>query len=173
MSKIRGSNPDNTAAVCYRLAQPEAEALGLKLWDVQFVREGPTWYLRIYIDKEDDNVSIDDCVAMSRRMDKVLDEADPIKQSYCLEVCSPGMERELTRPEHFREYEGYPVLVRLHRPVDGIREFEGILAGFDDKNVTVQVDDDNTITFTKKEISSVRLIQDWDEVDYGGETENE
>jgi ribosome maturation factor RimP len=173
MAKKKGSNLGNTAAICYRLAEPEASALGLKLWDVRFVREGPTWYLRIYIDKEDSNVTIDDCVAMSRRMDKVLDQADPINQSYCLEVCSPGIERELTRIEHFEQFEGWPVAVRLHHPVDGKRDFEGILVDFDEKTITILVDEDTNCTFTKKEISSVRLIEDWDEVEYGGETENE
>ena len=98
-----------TAGVCFRLAQPEAAALGLELWDVRFVREGPTWFLRIYIDKNDGYISVDDCVAMSRRMDKILDEADPIPHAYCLEVCSPGIERELVRPEHFKSLKGTPL----------------------------------------------------------------
>ena len=102
MAKKKGGSPGSTAEVCYRLAQPEADALGLKLWDVRFVKEGSTWYLRIFIDREDARVSIEDCVAMSRRMDKVLDEADPINHSYCLEVSSPGVALKLTRPEHLK-----------------------------------------------------------------------
>ncbi|MDD2362041.1 MAG: ribosome maturation factor RimP [Oscillospiraceae bacterium] len=167
------SNPGNAAAVCFKLAQPVADRLGLLLWDVRFVREGPTWYLRIYIDKEDDDVSIDDCVDMSHRMDKILDAADPISQSYCLEVCSPGIERELTRPEHFARYEGQQVAVRLFSPVGGMREFEGILLGYDDTGITIETDDGNQRHFTKKETSAVRLIAEWDEDEYGGETENE
>ena len=90
--------------------------------DVRFLKEGAGWYLRVFIDREDGDVSIDDCVALSRRLDTLLDEADPISQSYCLEVSSPGMERELTRPEHFALCEGWPVVVRLIRPLeDGSR----------------------------------------------------
>lgn len=173
MAKKKGGSPGSTAEVCYRLAQPEADALGLKLWDVRFVKEGPTWYLRIFIDREDARVSIEDCVAMSRRMDKVLDEADPINHSYCLEVSSPGVERELTRPEHFEEYMGRPVIARLHRPVDGMREFKGALVGFDQNAITIKTDDGASRTFAKKELSSVRLAEDWDDFEYGGETENE
>ena len=92
-----GKPAGGVAAVCYALAQPVAEELGLMLWDVRFVKEGATWYLRFIIDKEE-GVGIDDCVAMSRRMDKLLDEADPVPQSYVMEVESPGIERELTRP---------------------------------------------------------------------------
>ena len=76
-----------TVAVCARLAQPVAEELGLVLWDVRFVKEGATWYLRYIIDKEE-GVSIDDCVEMSRRLNPILDEADPIPQAYCMEVSS-------------------------------------------------------------------------------------
>ena len=167
----------NTAAVCYRLAKPAAEELGLSLWDVRFLKEGAGWYLRVFIDREAGDVSIDDCVALSRRLDTLLDEADPISQSYCLEVSSPGMERELTRPEHFALCEGWPVVVRLIRPLeDGSREAAGILNGYEDGRITITTEDGATRSFLKKETSAVRLIDDelWDD-DYenGGETENE
>ena len=96
-------------AVCRRLAEPVAQELGLTLWDVRFVKEGASWYLRFMIDKPE-GVSIDDCVAMSRRMNPILDEADPIAHAYCMEVMSPGVERELTRPEHFAACAGMPVV---------------------------------------------------------------
>ena len=169
------SSGGNTAAVCYRLAKPVAEELGLALWDVRFVKEGATWFLRIFIDREDGDVSIDDCVAMSRRMDKLLDEADPVPQSYCLEVSSPGMERELTRPEHFALCEGWPVILRLIRPLeDGTREIAGILDGYEGGAVRITTEDGQARTFLKKETSSVRLMDDelWDD-DNEGETENE
>ena len=93
-----------------------AGALELLLWDIRFVKEGATWILRVVIDREDEPVSINDCVAVSRRLSPVLDEADPIPQSYCLEVTSPGADRELTRPEHYAYYEGYPVNLKFYRP---------------------------------------------------------
>lgn len=81
-----------------------AEELGLVLWDVRFVKEGATWYLRYIIDKEE-GVSIDDCVEMSRRLNPILDEADPIPQAYCMEVSSQGLNRELVKPAHFAAFE--------------------------------------------------------------------
>lgn len=106
------------------LAEPLARQLGLRIWDVRFVKEGADWYLRVFIDR-DGGVSIDDCVDLTRLLSPALDEADPIDQSYCLEVSSPGVERELTRPEHFEAYRGRAVTVRLIRPRDGQRDFTG------------------------------------------------
>ena len=97
MPKGKGGN---TVAAVWDIAAPIAEQLGLDIWDIRFVKEGADWFLRIFIDK-DGGVTIEDCENMSRAMDAPLDEADPIPQSYCLEVSSPGVERELTRDSHF------------------------------------------------------------------------
>ena len=94
------SKGGNTAAAVRALAEPIAAQLGLSVWDVTFTKEGAQWYLRIYIDKPD-GVDIDDCERMTRAIDPVLDEADPIEDAYLLEVSSPGIERELTRADHF------------------------------------------------------------------------
>lgn len=153
------SGRSGVAAVCYRLAQPVAQELGLTLWDVRFVKEGTSWYLRIIIDKEG-GVSIDDCVEMSHRMDPVLDEADPIPHAYCLEVMSPGVGRELTRPEHFEAFLGRPVITRLIRPLDGAREFTGTLAAFADGVVTLDGGDGQSRSFHKKELASVHVAED-------------
>ena len=99
------------------MALPLAQELGLSLWDVQFVKEGADWFLRIFIDKEG-GVSIDDCVDMTHAIDPVLDREDPIPQEYLLEVSSPGLERKLTRPQHFAAYVGKPVRARLIRPLE-------------------------------------------------------
>ncbi len=160
--KKGGAPSGGTAALVSRMAAPVAEELGLLLWDVRFVKEGAGWILRIVIDKEEAPVSIDDCVAMSRRMSALLDEADPIPQSYCLEVTSPGAERELTRPEHFAYYEGWAVAVKLYRPVDGEKEFAGLLRGYDGRTVTIEEEDGATRTFEKKDVSAVHAIEDWD-----------
>lgn len=148
----------NTVAVCRRLAEPVVAELGLSLWDVRFVKEGASWYLRFIIDREE-GVSIDDCVAVSRRMNPILDEADPIAHAYCMEVMSPGIERELTRPEHFDYCTGWAVVVRLIRPVDGVREFAGMLKGLADNRVTIETEDEE-LSFDRKEISSVHVIDD-------------
>ena len=146
----------NTVETVRQLVTPYAEELGLSVWDVRFVKEGADWFLRIFIDKEG-GVGIDDCVEFSHAVDKPLDEADPIEQSYTLEVSSPGLERELVRPEHFEKCIGRSVLVRLIRPVDGQRDFVGTLESYDECNITVITDEETGFTFTKKEASWVKL----------------
>lgn len=165
-TKGGGGSPGGTAALVAKMARPVAEEFGLLLWDVRFVKEGASWILRIVIDKEDEPVSINDCVDLSRRMSTLLDEADPIPQSYCLEVTSPGAQRELTRPEHFAYCEGWAVEVRLYRPLDGQREFAGLLRGFDGRTLTIEEEDGGVRSFEKKEVSCVRVIDEWeDELD--------
>ena len=128
----------STVSAVWEIARPIADSLGLRIWDIRFVKEGADWFLRIFIDK-DGGVSIDDCEAMSRAIDAPLDEADPIEQSYCLEVSSPGIERELTRPEHFEALCGQPVCIRLIRPDEtGKRELCGLLRGLDGDGVLLE-----------------------------------
>ncbi|MCI9272929.1 MAG: ribosome maturation factor RimP [Clostridiales bacterium] len=156
----------NTVQSVWKLAQPIAEDLGLEIWDVRFVKEGAEWYLRIFIDKPE-GVTIEDCEAMSRAVDHPLDELDAIEQSYCLEVCSPGLERELTRPEHFEKFEGFPVKVRLIRPMsNGEKEFSGLLGGLEDGIVTVTREEGEELSFSKKDAVFVKL-DDFDD-DFGG-----
>ncbi len=145
----------------WEMAAPLAAELGLNLWDVQFVKEGADWYLRIFIDKAG-GVSIDDCVDMTHAIDPVLDREDPIPQEYLLEVSSPGFERKLTRPEHFAAYLGQPVRAKLIRPLEnGSRLLEGILLQAEpDGRFQLQLDEETTVTLEKKECSSVNLIED-------------
>jgi ribosome maturation factor RimP len=150
----------NTVEVVRKLAEPIAAGLGLSVWDVRFVKEGADWFLRIFIDKPG-GVGIDDCEAMSRAIDKPLDELDPISQSYCLEVSSPGINRELTRPEHFAAYLNAAVQVRLIRPrEDGTRVLTGTLQDYKDGAITLRTDGGETIAFAQKDVSSVRLAED-------------
>ena len=146
----------NTVAVVWELVEPYAEELGLRIWDVRFLKEGADWYLRIFIDK-DGGVSIDDCVDMTHAINKPLDESDPIEQAYFLEVSSPGVERDLVRDEHFTAYVGEKIKVKMIRPVEGKREFSGVLESYDDGSITIRCDDESGITFTKKEASWVKL----------------
>lgn len=128
----------NTVAVCTELAKPIAEKMGLYIWDVRFEKEGSTWFLRYFLDKDTDGgININECEQFSRTIDPLLDKLDPIEQSYCLEVSSPGIERELTKPEHFAKYIGHLVTVRYIRPIDGIKEFDGTLEKFSDGVATV------------------------------------
>ena len=154
----------NTVDIVWKLAEPIAASLGLQLWDVRFVKEGATWILRIFIDKAD-SVTIEDCEAMSRAIDAPLDEADPIDQAYCLEVSSPGIERELSRPEHFERMQGQPVVLHLIRPdTQGQREKCGILNGYTDGVVEIICEDETVYTAAKKDLSSVTLVDTYDDI---------
>ena len=141
------------------LAEPVVAARGCELWDVEYVREGSDWFLRVYIDK-DGGVDIADCEAISRALDPILDEADPIPDSYIFEVCSAGLERILKRPGDFERFLGADVLVRLYRPKDGAKEFAGVLRSYDGGDVTITVGD-TPVTFTKAEVAQVRLRVDF------------
>ena len=133
------SKGGSTVSKVWVIAEPIARELGLTLWDVRFVKEGASWFLRIFIDKEG-GVTVDDCADMSHAIDKPLDDADPIDQSYYLEVSSTGLERELTRPEHFEIMNGRKVKIKLIRPLDGERELDGSLESFKDNVITLKKD---------------------------------
>ena len=138
-----------------QLARPVVERHGCELWDVEYVREAGEWYLRVYIDKEG-GVWIDDCEQISRELDPMLDEADPIPNSYTFEVSSAGAERHLKRPQDFERFMGEPVLVRLYKPRDGVKEFPGVLKGYENGSVTIDFNG-SEFTFEKNEIAVVRL----------------
>ena len=137
------------------LARPIVEARGCSLWDVEYVREGADYILRVAIDKEG-GVDIDDCEAVSRAMDPILDEKDPIAGSYHFEVCSAGLERALKRPGDFERFLGSPITVKLYRPYNGLKELPCILRGYEDGRVTVEAGKE-TITFEKSQVALVRL----------------
>ncbi len=154
----------NTVQRVEEIVKPYAEELGLSIWDVTFKKEGTDWYLRIFIDREG-GVSIDDCVDLTHAVSKPLDEADPISQNYMLEISSPGVERELTRDEHFEKYIGAPVMVRTIRPVNGVRDFNGTLIAYENRQLTVKLQDDTEVSFDKKDTSFVKL-DDFDIKDF-------
>lgn len=136
-------------------ARPVVEAHGCSLWDVEYVREGSDYFLRLYIDK-DGGVDISDCEAISRAVDPILDEKDPIPESYHFEVCSAGLERPLKRPGDFERFMGSPITVKLYRPLNGQKELPGILRGYEDGRVTVETGS-QTITLEKSQVALVRL----------------
>lgn len=154
----------NTVAKVAEIVTPYAKELGLEIWDIRFVKEGTDWYLRIFIDK-DGGVSIDDCVDLTHAITKPLDDADPISQSYLLEVSSPGVERELITDSHFEKYIGDSVMMRLIRPIDKVRDFGGILKNYENGLITVELADGEELTVNKKETSYVKL-DDFDMNDF-------
>ena len=137
------------------LALPVVEAAGCSLWDVEYVKEAGTWFLRVYIDKEG-GVSIDDCEAVSRPLSDALDQADPIEGSYTFEVSSAGADRALKKPEHFVQFQGSEVEVKLYRPREGRKEFVGLLRNYENGAVTLEIDGAQVL-FTRQEIALVRL----------------
>ena len=141
----------------WEFAEPLVQACGCSLWDVEYVREGGEWFLRLYLDKEG-GVDILDCEEISRKVSDLLDEADPIEGSYTLEVGSAGAERTLKRPADFQRFLGSPVLVKLYRAREGRKEFAGYLKGYDEAtgDVTVTVGSQDLV-FPKKETALIRL----------------
>lgn len=147
----------NTVEIVTELVNPIVEKMGLKLWDVRFVKEGASWYLRIFIDK-DSGVTIEDCEAVTRAVDKPLDDLDPIEQNYCLEVSSPGIERELIKDEHFDTFLGAPIMVKTIRPAEnGERDFKGTLVAHDKENITVILEDGEQTVIKKKGTVYIKL----------------
>ena len=136
-------------------ARPIVEAHGCELWDVEYVREGSDYFLRLSLDKEG-GVNIDDCEAVSRAVDPILDEKDPIPGSYHFEVCSAGLERVLKRPSDFQRFLGSPITVKLYRPRNGLKEIPCVLKAYDQGKLTVEAGKE-TITFEKSEVAQVRL----------------
>ncbi len=138
----------------FTLIKDAVEAQNVTLWDVRFLKEGASYYLRVFIDKED-GIDINDCTAVSHAIDPIIDEADPISQSYYLEVCSPGLERSLTRPEHFERFIGADIIVKLYKAYGGSKELKGKLIKYDG-GVEIETPSEH-IYFTQKDIVSVKL----------------
>ena len=138
------------------LAAPAIAEQGCTLWDVEYVKEAGTWYLRVLLDKEG-GVDILDCEAVSRKVSDLLDEVDPIESSYMFEVSSAGAERQLKRPSDFERFMGSPVLVKTYKNRDGRKEFAGILAGYEDGAVLLDMGGQAPLRFEKAEVALVRL----------------
>lgn len=148
----------SVAEKVYDLVKDTVESCGVSLWDVRFVKEGASHYLRIFIDKPD-GVGINDCTEVSHAVDPLIDEADPIDCSYYLEVCSPGTERELSRPHHFEYGLGKNVTVKLFKAVEGKKEFTGVLKSADG-DITIDTEN-GEITFSKGSFSKIFITENF------------
>jgi len=149
----------NIAGAVWDLIEPTAESLGYRLWNVEYVREGADMYLRVTIDS-DEGIDIDDCERMTRAIDPILDEADPIEDSYFLEVSSPGVERVLTTDEHFALMAGSEVELKLYRPIDGAKVILGTLVGRADGVIAVMTAEGEK-KFEAKAVAKVTTVYDW------------
>lgn len=139
---------------------PMMEELGFELVDVEYVKEGSTWYLRAYIDKPG-GINIDDCETVSRRLSDILDEKDYIDEAYILEVSSPGLGRPLKKEKDYKRSLGEEVEIRTYRMIDRQKEFTGILKEYDEKTVTIEEEGGNVRTFEKSDIALIRLAFDF------------
>ena len=161
----RGSNggkSKGTAAAVEALVTPVVEELGLRVWDVRFEKEGPDWFLRVYIDR-DEPLDMNTCEAATRAIDPVLDAADPIQQSYFLEVGSPGLGRKLTRDAHFEIVRGRKVSAHLIRPDEtGVRDVSGTLLGKEGADVLLEREDGTRFSVNEKDASYFKLCDDED-----------
>lgn len=144
------------------IVRPIAEEMGLILWDVTFEKEGPDWILRVYIDKDNEGVYIDECVDLSRAVDPLLDEADPISIPYNFEVSSAGLGRKLAKPFHFEKKMGETVLARLIRAENGVKEIKGVLKDYDNGFITIEKEDGTQVIVEQKNTSFVKLCDDED-----------
>ena len=143
-----------------QLLQPITDAQGVRIYDVEYVKEGSDWYLRAYIDK-DGGVTIEDCEAVSRAYSEKLDEADLIKDAYILEVSSPGLGRQLKKDRHFENSLGEEVELKLFEAVDGEKEFTGTLKAYDKDTVTIEAEGGDTKTFERSKLAVIRLTVDF------------
>ena len=140
----------------YDIALPIAEGEGYDIYDVEYVKEGPHWFLRVFIISED-GVNIDDCETISRALSTVLDEKDCISANYFLEVSSPGIERVLRQDEHFENAVGEKVKIKLYKEVDGVKEVEGELAEAEHNAVAVLFNG-SRIEIEKKNIAKANIM---------------
>ena len=148
----------NTAQTVFRLIADAVKAQGVDLWDVVFVKEGASHYLRVFIDKPG-GVDINDCTNVSHAIDPIIDEADPIDVSYYLEVSSPGLNRELKREEHFKAFIGSKITLKLFKALDGKKQISGTLIDYRDGPV-LQTEDKQQLSFSPQQISKALLNED-------------
>lgn len=150
-----------TEQTVFDMAAPIAEAQGCYIYDVEFVKEGAAWFLRVYADREDGGISLDECEEISRALSGELDKTDPIAQNYFLEVSSPGIERRLREPSHFERYTGETVDVGLYKPIDGEKHITAELAGFDNGIIKLLREDGSELEIKQSDAASVKLHFDF------------
>ncbi len=141
------------------ILKPIAQSAGVSIYDVEYVKEGSDMYLRAYIDK-DGGVTIDDCETVSRALSDRLDADDYVEEAYILEVSSPGLGRKLKKPRHYMQSIGEKVEIKTYKPIDGCKEFEGTLTGYDDGVINVDIDG-KAVSFNEEDVADARLAFDF------------
>ena len=159
-AKKRPSRPKNIADRVRDLLFDTVLAQECYLWDVEYVKEGADMILRVVIDSNE-GITLDDCERVSRAIDPILDEADPIENSYKVEVTSPGVERPLTRPDHFEACLGEEIEVRLYAPLNGEKTLRGILSAAEEKEFILTRENGENITIAKSAAAKVSTVFNW------------
>jgi ribosome maturation factor RimP len=157
---VLAKNDNKTAVIVRELLEKPINDLGYDVWDVEFLKEGSEWFLRITIDSEN-GIDINDCEKVHRAIDPLLDDADPIETAYHLEVSSPGIEREIKTEAHIEACLGWDVEVRFYAPIDGKKSICGILAGGDKKSVTIDVNDE-LIELEMSKVAQIKTVYNFD-----------
>ena len=157
---MKNNSGKNIASVVRELVTPVADEMGLFIWDVEFVKEGADKYLRITLDSEE-GININDCETFHRAIDPILDEADPISESYILEVSSPGIERELKYPEHIDACEGWDVEIKLYAPKNGSKQYRGVLLGYDEDGCIAISCGEERLSFKPEEVAKISTYFDF------------
>ena len=142
------------------LIKDKIEALGYKLYDVQYAKEGKDYYLRIFIDNEK-GIDLNDCEKVSNEINDILDEADYIKEQYFLEVSSPGVERVLRKDKHLEDQLNCEINIKLFKPLNGSKEYTGILKNYNDKEISIITNNKN-INIERKNISLIKSVYNWE-----------
>lgn len=142
------------------LIEPKVQELGYNLYDVEYIKEGKEYYLRVYIDK-DTGISLEDCELVSNNINELLDHADYIKEQYFLEVSSPGIERILKKDKHLKDNIGAKVQIKLFKPVNGKKQYEGILKKFDEANIEIE-QASATLKIERQNIGQIKTIFEWE-----------
>lgn len=146
------------------LIQKPIEDLGYSLYDVQYVKEGQNYFLRVFIEKEEGTIDLNDCEKVNDGINDILDTADYIKEQYFLEVSSTGIEKVLRKDKHLRAHLGEEIEIKLFKPVEGKKELTGTLEGFDENNVTLKIEDNSNINLARKDISLIKTVYDWENI---------
>lgn len=138
------------------LIQPLIDENNFELVDVEWVKEGANWYLRVYIDKEG-GIGVNDCVLISRAFEEILDSEDYISENYIFEVSSPGLDRPLKKEKDFARSIGKDVEIKLYKPLDKKKEYSGVLTAYDENTITIEQEDESTVVFNRSDVALIRL----------------
>lgn len=150
---------ESISDIVWSLALPVVREAGCELYDVEFVKEGGNWFLRVYIDK-DGGVTLEDCEKVSQPLNRLIDERDPISQPFYFEVSSPGLERRLKRPGHFEKAIGALIEIKLFKAVDGIKSFKGTLESYDGETLSVKQESGDIKSFPAEVVAKAKTIID-------------